>query len=203
MARAPSRGAASAYDRPIRAEDNTKVSFSAFAFLFSEMCSRANVVPTKVRLASEAEERVAALGSQVGTRLLQIHALRDPINCRQRFTSVEAFLNFIAGKLWPKWFGKQAELQRETGSDRYYIIDNDLLLTRHVYPNPDYLDGDGNVTLAYTSFVGGMLQGVLECCLFPAKVVSYHQSIQGQNNRALFAVEFEPSVWQRERRMKS
>ena len=201
MARAPTRG--TAYDRPIRAEDNSKVSFSAFAFLFSEMCSRANTVPTKVKLASEAEERVAALVSHVGTRLLQIIALRDPVNCRQRYTTVESFLNFISSKLWVKWFGKQAELQRETGSDRYYVIDNDLLLTRHVHPNPDYLDGDGNVTLAYTSFVGGMLQGVLESCLFPAKVVSYHQSVPGQNNRALFAVEFDPVVWSRERRMKA
>lgn len=203
-----SQGAAasSVLDRPLRIDDNAapKVSFSAFAFLFSEMCSRANLVPTKVKTVLETEERLATIGVQAGIRSVQLAALRDPIGFKQRPLTMEAVLRLIAEKLWVRWFGKQADFQKDTGTPRFFITDDDPLIIRHIHPTPDYVDSANHNTwfMSYASFVAGMIRGVLQSCQFPAQVATYHQPEEATPRCTWYVVEFEEHVWDRARRLK-
>lgn len=207
-----SRAQPGALDRPIRSDDFTgsasvpRVSFSAFAYLFSEICSRANQVPTKVKSVVETEERLAALGLQVGIRSIPLAALREPGGAfRQRPLTMEAALKLVTEKLWVRWFGRAAELQKDTATTRYFITDDDPLVVRHVHPTPDYIDSsNGAWYMTYASFVSGMIKGVLDTCLFPAQVNSYHQPEMPLHPRLhWFVIEFEPHVWDRARRQRT
>lgn len=200
---------ASALDRPIRAEDpntpSAKVSFSAFAFLFSEMCNRANQVPTKVKTVVETEERLSAIGYQVGIRSLPLAALKEPLYFRQRPLTMDAALKLVTERLWVRWFGKAADVQKDTSSNRFFITDDEPVVVRHIHPTPDYIDtaNNGAWFLTYASFVAGMIRGVLTTCQFPAQVSSYHQPEPDTPRAHWFVVEFDASVWDRARRQRT
>jgi len=189
-------------DRPIRQEDNSKVSLSAFAFLFAEMCLRAQTSPTKTREVMEIESRLAAIGTGVGSRTLQLAAIRDPVTYRQRQLKVEEMLSFLSQRVWARWFGVAASLRRSPGTESYLIVDENLLVTRHIHPHRDTVeqveDGSQICTLGYSSFVAGMIKGAMESCGFGCKVETGHYL----PNKAVFQVTFNEQVWQRERRIK-
>ncbi|ORC92131.1 transport protein particle (TRAPP) subunit [Trypanosoma theileri] len=183
--------------------DEAKVSLSAFSFLFSEMCTRAHNTPTKARDVEEIEQRLTSLGALVGARLIMLSSLKDPLELQRRPTTIEAALKLFQDKLWSRWFGKPAsDLQRETGSDRFFLFDSDPIVLRHVYPSPEYVDGEGRWNINYASFMGGIVEGALNSIGFAAEVLTYHQPEPGKPHQSIFAISFPQYVWDRERRVR-
>jgi hypothetical protein len=115
-------------------------------------------------------------------------------------------LKLITDRLWVRWFGKTADLQKDTNCDsKYFIVDDDPPMIRHIHPTPDYVDSANNNGwhMTYASFIGGLIHGVLETCMFPAKVNSYCQPESEKPHATWFVVEFEPQVGEKMRRMKT
>lgn len=179
------------------------VSLSAFSFLFSELCTRAYTCPTKVKNVEEVEARLTSLGVHVGTRLVMLSSLRDPVELQRRPLTIDAVLKLLQDKLWSRWFGKAAnDIQRESNSDRFFLYDSDPLVLKYVNPSPDYVDGEGRWNVNYASFVGGIVQGALGSMGFEAEVLTYHQPVPERPHQTLFVIGFTKHVWDRERRMR-
>lgn len=166
------------------------------------MCTRANLVPTKVKSVVETEERLATIGFQVGCRSVQLASLKDPSSFRQRPLTIEGVLKLITDRLWVRWFGRPASMQKDQTNDRYYITDDEPLVVKHVHPTPDYVDSStGSWFMTYASFVGGMIRGVLDTSQFYAQVSTYHQPEAEKPKATWFVVEFDAQVWERMRRV--
>lgn len=188
------------------------VARSSFSFLFSEMCTRAYSFPVKVRNVDEVERRLTKLGTHVGSRLTLLFSIQegggDSASLSRRSNSVlsrpytvEGALRFLTVHLWQFWFGKQADdLQRESSSDRFFLVDSFPMVLEFVDPTPDYMDTDGGWwKVNYGSFVGGMAKGALVAMGFDCEVLTYHQPEPGKPHQSLFAIKFSKQVWDRER----
>ncbi|EKF31718.1 transport protein particle (TRAPP) subunit, putative [Trypanosoma cruzi marinkellei] len=185
------------------ANEEVKVSLSAFSFLFSEMCTRAHNTPSKASNVEEIEQRLTSLGVLVGARLIMLSSLKDPLELQRRPITIEGALKLFQDKLWSRWFGKPAnDLQRETGSDRFFIFDTEPIVLRYVYPSPEYLDGEGRWSINYASFMGGIVEGALKAIGFAAEVLTYHQPEPSKPHQSIFAISFAKHVWDRERRVR-
>lgn len=195
----------------------TRVAKSCFSFLFSELCSRVYTYPSRVKNVEEVEQRLTALGKHVGTRMVFLHDIRSgggaggvggsssyssssSSSSPARATSVENALRFLTSDLWKEWFGRPADdLQRESSSDRYFLLDTDPLVIEFVDPTADYVDSEKRWNVTYASFMGGMVQGALTAMGFECDVLTYHQPEEGKPRQSLFVVNFSKSVWDRER----
>lgn len=174
------------------------VARSCFSFLFSELCTRAYSYPDKVRNGEEVEHRLNNLGASVGPRLLILTRLRTARSVQP--VTVDDALRFLSSEFWLQWFGKAADgVQRESNSDRFFVLDSDPVVLEHVSPTPDCVDREGRWNVNYASFMGGIAQGVLEAMGFACEVLTYHQPEPGKPRQSLFAVSFEKAVMERER----
>eukprot|EP00796_Vickermania_ingenoplastis_P006105 gene6105-4389_t len=171
-----------------KGEKSSKVvALSCFSFLFSELCTRAYTYPEKVRNLEEVERRLTELGSHVGERLMMRFGMKDGMQHFQRPATVEGALRFLTLDLWRQWFGKQADdLQRESSSDRFFILDSDPTVLSFVDPTPDYVDREGRWNVNYASFMGGVAKGALRSIGFDGDVLTYHQPEQGKPHQSLF-----------------
>lgn len=185
----------SVLDNPINKDDG-RVSHSAFAFLFCEMCSRFGTTPTKVSGVEEWENRIANIGHGVGQRSIQLVMLKE--QTLQRPKNVLGILDLICNVMWIRWFGCRAELQKPADPCTFYIVDNDPYLSKYIRVTSDYTDAEGNPTINFASFVAGVVQGVLEGCSFPAKVTAHYSSEKQFPYKTFFLIEFEPHVIERE-----
>lgn len=184
--------------------EDASVALSSFSFLFAELCTQAFTFPTKVKSVEEVEARLTALGKHVGMRMTMLSSLRDANTVQRRPLTVEAVLKLLQDKLWSRWFGKPAnDVQQESNSDRYFLIDSEPLVLRHVHPSPDYVDGEGHWTVNYASFMGGMVQGALLSMGFEAEVVTYHQPEEKKPTQTIFVIGFSKQVWERERKLRT
>ena len=203
MSSPPAQSSQHVLDRPLRPDTGARVSLSAFSLLFSEMCSRASTVPTRVKDVTEWEDRLAALGREVGRRATPLAAVKYPFNFKQRFNTVESYLNVIADVLWVRWFGKKGRLSKERGSDRYFITDDEPLVTKYIHVPPDYLSPEGTPTINFANFVAGMIQGALDVAPFGSKVAAFHMGQDPQfPNQTLYCIQLDSLVLERERRIK-
>jgi hypothetical protein len=84
---------------------------------------------------------------------------------------------------------------------KFYVVDDDPMLIRHVHPDPDYIHNDGQWILNYASFVGGMIQGALQGCMLPAEVITYHQPDPAHPHSTCFLVAFDPVIMERLKRL--
>ncbi|EPY33442.1 transport protein particle (TRAPP) subunit [Strigomonas culicis] len=134
---------------------------------------------------------------------MMLSSVRDTADLNRRPLTVEAALKLLQDKLWLRWFGKAAnDLQRESNSDRFFLIDSDPLVLKSVYSSPDYVDSEGRWTVNYGSYMGGIIQGALQSMDFEAEVLSYHQPEPDKPHQSLFVISFSKHVWDRERRIK-
>ncbi|CAJ1012256.1 putative Transport protein particle (TRAPP) component [Leishmania naiffi] len=187
----------------LSSSEHTQVSLSAFSFFFSELCVRAYTFPTKVKNVEEVEARLTSLGAHVGTRLIMLSSVRDPVDLQRRPLTIDAVLKLLQEKLWARWFGRAAsEIQRESNSDRFFLFDSDPVVLRHVHPSPDYIDSEGRWNVNYAGFMGGIIQGALQSMGFEAEVQTYHQPEPGKPHQSLFVIAFAKHVWERERKMR-
>ncbi|KPI85256.1 putative transport protein particle (TRAPP) subunit [Leptomonas seymouri] len=188
----------------LSSSEHTQVALSAFSFLFCELCIRAYTFPAKVKNVEEVEARLTSLGAHVGTRLIMLSSVRDPLDLQRRPLTIDAVLKLLQEKLWLRWFGRSAsDIQRESNSDRFFLFDSDPLVLKYVHPSPDYIDSEGRWNVNYASFMGGIIQGALQSMGFEAEVQTYHQPAPGKPHQSLFVVAFAKHVWDRERKMRT
>ena len=87
--------------------------------------NRANTVP-------ELQQKLADMGTHVGTRVLDLGFVRD-----KNFKRELKFLNvllYIKTNLWKTWFGKEADKLEKANEDErtYYIIEREPLVNKFI-----------------------------------------------------------------------
>ncbi len=163
-----------------------EVSLSVFALLFSELVqycqTRSSTVP-------ELQQKLHALGWQVGARIVDLLFVRDRASRRE--TKLLNVLLMVKSTLWKALFAKEADkLERANDDDKtYYIIEKESLVNRFISVPKD----KGSLNCA--SFTAGIVEAVLDGCNFPAKVTAHW------HNGTTFMVKFEEHVVARDRQI--
>ncbi|KAB1259764.1 Trafficking protein particle complex subunit 5 [Camelus dromedarius] len=122
------RGKSALLERAL-ARPRTEVSLSAFALLFSELVQHCQ---SRVFSVAELQARLAALGRQVGARVLDALVARE--KGARRETKVLGALLFVKGAVWKALFGKEADKLEQANDDArtFYIIEREPL-SSHLY----------------------------------------------------------------------
>ncbi|GFE54933.1 trafficking particle complex subunit 5 [Babesia ovis] len=166
----------------------TKVSLSAYCFLFSEMVQYCMYTATRD---SSFTHRLHGLGLDIGPRLLEMLSTRE--RYVKRCTNIVSILSFISTCVWKHLFGHNAILLKgKDDPSEYMINDQDLQITKYISTPKD---------LQHTScaaFVAGIVEGILRWSEFHAAVSAHNIKDSNQGNTVTLLIQFEPSVIQRE-----
>ncbi|XP_015275279.1 PREDICTED: trafficking protein particle complex subunit 5 isoform X1 [Gekko japonicus] len=142
----------------------TDVSLSAFSLLFSEIVQYCQ---NRVYSVSELQNKLSELGQQVGARILDVLVMREKNGKRE--TKVINILLFIKVTVWKALFGKEADKLEQANDDdkTYYIIEKEPLINTYISVPKE------NSTLNCASFTAGIVEAMLTCSGFPAKVTAH------------------------------
>lgn len=174
-------------DRPLP-RVKYEINSSAFAFLFSEIVQYCH---NKVYTVPELQKKLSEVGYHVGQRMVDLIFLRDKNFKRE--TRLINLLIFIKSNLWKTLFAKEADKLEHSNDDptTYYIIESDPIVNRFISYNKD------KGQLHCGSYIGGIIEAVLNECSFPAKVtVHWHKG-------TTFMIKFEEAVIARDKALDS
>ncbi|GIX63687.1 transport protein particle component, Bet3 domain-containing protein [Babesia caballi] len=173
-------------DQPLL-RPKSKVSLSAFCFLFSEMVQYCMYTGTKEATFTQ---RLHALGLDIGHRLLEVLTARE--RYYKRHTNIVSVLSFVSSTVWKHLFGHSAVLLKgKDDPSEYMINDKELQITKFISTPKD---------LQHTScaaFVAGIVEGILRCSEFPAAVSAHNILDANQENSVTLLIKFEPEVLER------
>lgn len=174
------------YDRSL-IRKRQEVSFSAFAYIFSEAVQYSQ---SKVSGVSELETKLNRLGFHVGSRMLELIVLREGPKLAKRETRIMGILQFVHTQVWRSLFGKPADSMQVSTDEKlqYMIVDHDPMLTRFISVPKD-MPG-----LSCAALVAGMVEGVFTSAGFPAKVTAHNMETDDYPNRNVYVVKFDESV---------
>ncbi|XP_017735450.1 PREDICTED: trafficking protein particle complex subunit 5 [Rhinopithecus bieti] len=169
------------------ARPRTEVSLSAFALLFSELVQHCQ---SRVFSVAELQARLAALGRQVGARVLDALVARE--KGARRETKVLGALLFVKGAVWKALFGKEADKLEQANDDArtFYIIEREPLINTYISVPKE------NSTLNCASFTAGIVEAVLTHSGFPAKVTAHW------HKGTTLMIKFEEAVIARDRALE-
>jgi hypothetical protein len=221
--RYPSNGK-TIYHRPLHRTKTAELSQASFAYLFSEMVSYAQRRVTGIQ---ELEKRYVhppsplhhspfttpaiqtdfppytrlnLQGHPIGLKLLDLLLTREPPRSQTRPLTIIALLHFIKINLWTHLFGRQADRLEKSSNpdtpDEYMIIDNEPLVNAYISVPREMSQ------LNCAAFVAGMIEGVCDGAMFPARVTAH--SVGGKEEgemwpgKTVFLVKFQPEVLERE-----
>eukprot|EP00371_Babesia_bovis_P001518 XP_001610165.1 41-2 protein antigen precursor [Babesia bovis T2Bo] len=129
----------------------TKVSLSAYCFLFSEMVQYCMYTATRD---SSFTQRLHGLGVDIGPRLLEMLSTRE--RCTKRYTNIVSILSFISTTVWKHLFNHHAILLKgKDDPSEYMINDGDLQITKYISTPKDLQH------TSCASFVAGIVEGIL------------------------------------------
>ncbi|OWK11881.1 TRAPPC5 [Cervus elaphus hippelaphus] len=180
------RGKSALLERAL-ARPRTEVSLSAFALLFSELVQHCQ---SRVFSVAELQARLAALGRQVGARVLDALVARE--KGARRETKVLGALLFVKGAVWKALFGKEADKLEQANDDArtFYIIEREPLINTYISVPKE------NSTLNCASFTAGIVEAVLTHSGFPAKVTAHW------HKGTTLMIKFEEAVIARDRALE-
>ncbi|VTJ81546.1 Hypothetical predicted protein [Marmota monax] len=180
------RGKSALLERAL-ARPRTEVSLSAFALLFSELVQHCQ---SRVFSVAELQARLAALGRQVGARVLDALVAREKGSRRE--TKVLGALLFVKGAVWKALFGKEADKLEQANDDArtFYIIEREPLINTYISVPKE------NSTLNCASFTAGIVEAVLTHSGFPAKVTAHW------HKGTTLMIKFEEAVIARDRALE-
>ncbi|XP_028342649.1 trafficking protein particle complex subunit 5 isoform X1 [Physeter macrocephalus] len=180
------RGKSALLERTL-ARPRTEVSLSAFALLFSELVQHCQ---SRVFSVAELQARLAALGRQVGARVLDALVARE--KGARRETKVLGALLFVKGAVWKALFGKEADKLEQANDDArtFYIIEREPLINTYISVPKE------NSTLNCASFTAGIVEAVLTHSGFPAKVTAHW------HKGTTLMIKFEEAVIARDRALE-
>ncbi|KAK1443758.1 TRAPP I complex [Babesia gibsoni] len=170
-------------DQPLM-RARSKVSLSAFCFLFSEMIQYCMYTATT-------ESTLHHLGLDVGHRLLEMLTFRERYT--KRHMNIISVLSFVSTTVWKYLFGHHAILMKgKDDPSEYMINDRDLQITKFISTPKD---------MQYTScaaFLAGIVEGILRCSNFPGAVSAHNVEEDHQKYSVTLLIKFEQDALQRE-----
>nr|XP_015096389.1 trafficking protein particle complex subunit 5 [Vicugna pacos] len=136
------------------------------------------------------QARLAALGRQVGARVLDALVARE--KGARRETKVLGALLFVKGAVWKALFGKEADKLEQANDDArtFYIIEREPLINTYISVPKE------NSTLNCASFTAGIVEAVLTHSGFPAKVTAHW------HKGTTLMIKFEEAVIARDRALE-
>uniref|UniRef100_F1LC76 Trafficking protein particle complex subunit 5 n=1 Tax=Ascaris suum TaxID=6253 RepID=F1LC76_ASCSU len=161
----------------------SEVNLSSFALLFAEMVRFANNRSSSV---SDLQDKLAAYGKFVGSRLLDVIVLRE--KGYRRETKLLNMLMFVKGTVWKNLFNKEADKLERSNDDpcQYLLIEKEPIVNTYISVPKD----KGSLNCA--SFIAGIVEAILEASNFPCKVTSHW------HNGTTYIIQFDKSVIARE-----
>ena len=140
----------------------SEVSLSFFSFLFSEVVANALSCTDQ-----HVEDRLHAIGAQVGERILPLFHLRErPF---RRETVPASCLQFIASSAWRQLFNHPAEVMATDQVNEFYLVDRSMLLNRYISVSPEAAKERNMVNCA--SFAAGIIEGMMRIAGFSSTTV--------------------------------
>ena len=127
--------------------------------------------------------------------------------CRERLTKRETrlvnMLQFICNTMWKYLFNKAADnLERSTENEDEYMIHERAPITNTFVSLPaDYV---GQLNCA--AFIAGIIAGILDSAMFPARVTAHHNPSsddEGSSAGTVFLIKFSPHVMSREKKLEN
>ena len=159
---------------------NLQLNISSFGFLFSSIVQYNQ---SKVKGIHELEEKLAALGQQVGLSVAEMLAVKDKY---KKETKVLGVLGYINNSVWRYLFGKSADsLEKSNENENEYMIaDNDPLISTFISTPKEIAQ------LNCGSFTAGIIQSILTGQQFPCSVTAHSVPEEGYPNRTVLLIKF-------------
>lgn len=172
----------SKYDKNLnrRAAD---VSYSSFAFLFSEAVQYLQKQSSGVQ---DLEDKLNQLGYHIGQRCLELITLREGKNAK-RETKTLGILQFIHTTVWKSLYGRPADgLERSNDApNEYMIVDVAPMITQFVSVPKEMAQ------LNCAAYGAGVIEAVLDGSLFTASVTAHTVETEEHPQRTVFLIKFE------------
>ncbi|KAH0602815.1 uncharacterized protein LAJ45_07525 [Morchella importuna] len=180
----------SIYDRHLNRSQRSELSKASFAFLFGEMVQYAQ---KRVSGIQDLEKKLNLHGYTIGQRLLELLLWRDGRSAK-RETRILGILQFITTTLYRSVFNKPADgLEKSRDNeDEYMLIDNDPMVSSYISVPKEMSQ------LNCAAFVAGIIEAVLDGCLFPSRVTAHSVPTDQYPGKTVFLIKFDESVLERE-----
>ncbi|KAL7270089.1 Trafficking protein particle complex subunit 31 [Rhizina undulata] len=181
----------SIYDRNLNRSQKSELSKASFAFLFGEMVQLAQ---KKVSGIQDLEKKLNLHGYTIGQRLLELLLWRDGGRSAKRETRILGILQFITTRVWLALFNKPADALEKSRDkeDEYMLIDNDPMVNSYISVPKEMAQ------LNCAAFVAGIIEAVLDGCLFQCKVTAHTLPTEQWPGNTVFLIKFDESVLERE-----
>ena len=166
----------------------TEVPINTFSYLFSDIIRYYSIKDNK-----KIEGSLSALGFPIGQKLLELHSIRKGESSRKKDIKILSMLRTIS-EIWKYLFKKEVSLEKSIESDSEYRIVDQLPIT-NIYAS----SSDGVIDCSY--FLAGIIEGMLYCCDFDAKVDSFMQE-DPTDRRIVYVIRFAKEVIERDKKLK-
>lgn len=139
------------------------------------------------------EKKLNAHGYSVGQRLLELLVWREG-RSGKRETRVLGILQFITNTLWRAIYNKPADALEKSRDheDEYMISDNDPMVNTYISVPKEMNQ------LNCAAFQAGIIEAVLDSCMFPARVTAHSVPNETWPGKTVFLIKFEQVVLDRE-----
>ncbi|KDQ19907.1 hypothetical protein BOTBODRAFT_75366, partial [Botryobasidium botryosum FD-172 SS1] len=185
------------YDRNLNKTRAAEVSYSAFAFLFSEAIQ---YTQKRVSGIADMERRLSTLGYRVGIRVLELMSWRGESTSKapKREIRLLPALSYIHTQVWKTLFGKPADAIQKSveNDDEYMIVDNDPPITRHISIPREMSQ------LNCSALTAGIVEAVLDGLGFPARVTAHSMPTDANPSATVILIKLDRSVVEREEALK-
>jgi hypothetical protein len=175
-----------------RKNDNIKTTYevpqNTFSYLLSEIIKYYSTKEGK-----KGDESLSALGFPIGQKLLELYAFRKE-NSRKKDRKIIQMLTTIK-EIWKNLFKKEVSLEKAVASEREYRIIDPLPIT-NLYSSTS----DSMIDCSY--FLAGIIEGMLYCCDFDARVDSFIQE-DPNDRKIVYVIKFAVEVIERDKKIKS
>ncbi|PUU80803.1 NO signaling/Golgi transport ligand-binding domain-containing protein [Tuber borchii] len=180
----------SIYDRHLNRSQRSELSKASFAFLFGEMVQYAQ---KRVNGIADLEKKLNLHGYSIGQRLLELLLWREGRSAK-RETRILGILQFITTTVYRSIFNKPADgLEKSRDNeDEYMLIDNDPMVNSYISVPKEMSQ------LNCAAFVAGIIEAVLDGCLFPGRVTAHSVPTEQLPAKTVFLIKFDESVIERE-----
>ena len=112
----------------------------------------------------------------------------------KRETRIIGILQFITNTLWRAVYNKGADALEKSrdNEDEYMITDNDPMVNTYISVPKEMHQ------LNCAAFQAGIIEAVLDSCMFPARVTAHTMPTDAWPGRTVFLIKFEQIVLDRE-----
>jgi len=142
---------------------------------------------------ADLEKKLNLHGYSIGQRLLELLLWREGRSAK-RETRILGILQFITTTVYRSIFNKPADgLEKSRDNeDEYMLIDNDPMVNSYISVPKEMSQ------LNCAAFVAGIIEAVLDGCLFPGRVTAHSVPTEQLPAKTVFLIKFDESVIERE-----